>query len=314
MAKVSKEEYHVLKSLGDKWKWIARDLYGDRVGSLFVYSGKPFKDYDTGGWVCGGWFYVRRFHSTDDDLFRFIRWEDEEPYNIQELIEEYEDESEEKEVKKNIEWLKEVIQRNKDFHSKNTYQNESYSLGTTRTYRYILELINQLDEPEVLSPDWVDKHKYRYDNVELVGVKDLQNLLVPKQELPVIPKFVAGYLNVAKRDITLMRALEIANRRSELPKWEKEYDWISANDEAFARAWLNGYEVEEQKYYVINNDNGIMLIRMMDGKTITEAMTFFRFEDMSEVEKKSHRLTEQEIKDYDSRYWAFAVAVEELED
>ena len=180
----------------------------------------------------------------------------------------------------------------------------------------ILEIVKQLPEMEVLSPKWID------DNTQLdmnptsrvVPAFLLENILVPNQELPVIPKYVAKYLEFAKSDVSLMRVMVVAYSRDELPEWEKEYDWISANDEAFARAWLNGYEVEEQKYYVINNDNGIMLIRMMDGKTITEAMTFFRFEDMSEVEKKSHRLTEQEIKDYDSRYWAFAVAVEELED
>ena len=84
--------------------------------------------------------------------------------------------------------------------------------------------------------------------------------------------------------------------------------------EKYARAWLDGYEVEEeQKYYVINNDHRMMLVRMMDGKTITEADPF-KLEDMYEVEKKSHRLTEQEIKDYDERYFSFAVKVEELEE
>lgn len=49
---------------------------------------------------------------------------------------------------------------------------------------------------------------------------------------------------------------------------------------------------------------------MMDGKTITKADPF-KLEDMYEVEKKSHRLTEQEIKDYDERYWPFAKEVTE---
>ena len=80
------------------------------------------------------------------------------------------------------------------------------------------------------------------------------------------------------------------------------------------RAWLYGYTVEEEpKYYVVNNDNRMMLVRMMDGKTITEADPF-KLEDMYEVEKKAHRLTEKEIKDYDHRYWAFAVSVEEMEE
>ena len=66
---------------------------------------------------------------------------------------------------------------------------------------------------------------------------------------PVIPQFVADYLRRAKADITFMRVMELANTRNELPKWKKEYDWISANDETFARAWLYGYEVEEEPLY-----------------------------------------------------------------
>ena len=66
--------------------------------------------------------------------------------------------------------------------------------------------------------------------------------------MPVIPIFVADYLCRAKADVTLMRVLEIANTRNELPKWKKEYDWISANDETFARAWLYGYKIEEERY------------------------------------------------------------------
>ena len=47
--------------------------------------------------------------------------------------------------------------------------------------------------------------------------------------------------------------MELAHTRYELPKWEKEYDWISANSEAFARAWLDGYEVAEEEpfYYAL---------------------------------------------------------------
>ena len=69
------------------------------------------------------------------------------------------------------------------------------------------------------------------------------------KELPVIPKYMAEYLEFAKSDVPLMRILEIASARVELSKWEREYDWISANDETFARAWLDGYEVEDKALY-----------------------------------------------------------------
>lgn len=86
MVKISKKEYETLKSLDDRWKWIARDLVGDDGGDLFAYSEKPYKSYHMKDW--GGRFI--RWLSIDNYLFQFIQWEDEEPYNIQELIEEYE--------------------------------------------------------------------------------------------------------------------------------------------------------------------------------------------------------------------------------
>lgn len=45
--------------------------------------------------------------------------------------------------------------------------------------------LGQLDEPEVLSQDWIDEHEYiRMDpDNPFVYVEDLQNLLVPKQEI-----------------------------------------------------------------------------------------------------------------------------------
>lgn len=86
--------------------------------------------------------------------------------------------------------------------------------------------------------------KYKIDQLDIA-----KNL---SQELPVIPKHVAKHLELVKRSKTLMSLLTIAKRRTELPEWKKEYDWISENSETFARAWLDGYEVEEdQKYYAL---------------------------------------------------------------
>ena len=88
MPKINQEEYELLKGLDDywKWKWIARDFAGLDNENLFLYSEKPYKDYNTKVW------------STDDNRaflifeqpFQFIQWGDENPYNIAELIKEYE--------------------------------------------------------------------------------------------------------------------------------------------------------------------------------------------------------------------------------
>ena len=49
--------------------------------------------------------------------------------------------------------------------------------------RNFVDDLNRLDEPEVLSQEFIDKYKVDYDNwMPAVPIVHLQNLLVPKQE------------------------------------------------------------------------------------------------------------------------------------
>ena len=182
----------------------------------------------------------------------------------------------ETEVKRDKEWATGEVDRYLSYEGVNEARNALV---------FAKGLINQLEEPEVLS-----------------------------QELPVIPQWVADNIEDKKR-VGVLLSVAIAGFPEFKLQKELNIDEHECN-EIYARAWLDGYTVEEeeeQKYYVMNNDDRMMLVRMMDGKTITEADPF-KLEDMYEVEKKSHRLTEQEIKDYDERYWAFRKPVEEVEE
>ena len=69
----------ILRNLPEKWKWIARD----KNCSLFVYGKKPKKIEPT-------WFNFDEigYLSLFNHLFQFIKWEDEEPYCIKDLLEE----------------------------------------------------------------------------------------------------------------------------------------------------------------------------------------------------------------------------------
>src|SRR5699024_9366691 len=96
MPKNNQEEYEVLKELDNKWKWIARNYNG----ALITYTDKPTKNPNL-YWDSFG-------ERMEDRLFQFIQWGDEEPYNIAELIEEYE--SEETEVK-DLQWMKDQLEK-----------------------------------------------------------------------------------------------------------------------------------------------------------------------------------------------------------
>lgn len=79
--KLSIDEYFILKNFDANFKWISRD----ESGELFVYCDKPFKKGTL--WRCKDpdWYNFRIYNH----LFQFIRWSDDEPYEIEKLIESY---------------------------------------------------------------------------------------------------------------------------------------------------------------------------------------------------------------------------------
>src|SRR5699024_4801371 len=199
MPKINREEYEVLKELDDKWKWIARNYNG----ALITFTSKPTKNPNL-YWDSFG-------ERMEDRLFRFIQWEDESPYNIQELIEEYLydnqpklfidgqeqsfefiEESEEKEVKKDLNWFKEKLELLKEIDrkmwekSEPNSKNQSHFNGSMATIDKVLDFLSQLDEPEILSQEWLNENKSSWTKLKIDGyyipVEKLQNLLVPKQD------------------------------------------------------------------------------------------------------------------------------------
>ncbi len=77
----------------------------------------------------------------------------------------------------------------------------------------------------------------------------LPNSLIHFEEKVVIPKFVADWIEECKNDdFHLFGAMEgISLNQKKLDYWFREDD----NMELFARAWLDGYEVEEEKRYYV---------------------------------------------------------------
>ena len=95
-------------------------------------------------------------------------------------------------MKKDIEWLKSAIQMNLDFYND---KDEEWQMAKVRAYGKALDLINQLDETEVLSQEWISENiEYAYFDMldgsgrlssatAIIKPKKLKNLLVPGNEV-----------------------------------------------------------------------------------------------------------------------------------
>ena len=73
---LNEDEKAILSNIDKCIKYIARNM----DGSLLVYEDKPVKAREH--WDCEFQVYYFPF----DLLFQFIKWEDEEPYSIEELL------------------------------------------------------------------------------------------------------------------------------------------------------------------------------------------------------------------------------------
>lgn len=80
--------------------------------------------------------------------------------------------------------------------------------------------------------------------LSIAHAEDLYDSFLPK---PVIPYYIADYLEKVKSegDLTVVGAV------NEAPEGEVS-DWlILENVNTFAKAWVNGYEVEKEKRYTV---------------------------------------------------------------
>ncbi|EGO9191824.1 DUF1642 domain-containing protein [Enterococcus faecalis] len=156
------------------------------------------------------------------------------------------------------------------------------------------ELIEELECLEVPT----DSYNYlRGANYAVEKAISLAKQLVEPKKV-VVPKFVAEYIEIRKRDYEvggLGAAIIKVLRSCNEPDLAS---WMNNNTEVFARAWLDGYEVEkESRYYVKLPEIGYM--RFGFCIPVTESI------------EEAKKYTEQEIKAIDERYWPFAVKVEE---
>lgn len=80
-----------------------------------------------------------------------------------------------------------------------------------------------------------------------------------------VPQFMADWITHSKNiGCSLFGAMSIFEENFEI---KKLMQWAE-NQEIFARAWLNGYEVEEEKRYIVSLNNGQPLTETQSGKVL----------------------------------------------
>ena len=100
-------------------------------------------------------------------------------------------------------------------------------------FGYIKGIINQLDEPQKIELPKVD---------------------FKKSQKVKVPQFVADWIEVCKEHLTT--SLYTAMNPDFMKENNQSFDFIlwikkTSNQDLFARAWLDGYEVEKEKRYFV---------------------------------------------------------------
>ncbi|WP_429861840.1 DUF1642 domain-containing protein [Enterococcus faecium] len=138
-------------------------------------------------------------------------------------------------------------------------------------------------------------------------------LKLDESQKPVVPKFVAEWIEYAKKKGD---SLAISFKPWNLygVEYSKVDRWIEDNQETFARAWLDGYEVEKEPLYHVKLTIPGATYYLIQTFLMT-GYTHMSFSAATERygAKWKNTFTESEIKAIDERYWAFAVPVEEAE-
>lgn len=170
------------------------------------------------------------------------------------------------------------------------------------------EAINKLESIKVIGNDAIAAC---YNESMNAGITLMKKIDEPQK--PVVPKFVAEWIEYAKKKGD---SLAISFKPWNLygVEYSKADRWIEDNQETFARAWLDGYEVEKEPlYYVKLKIPGatyyLIQTFLMPGDT---HMCFSAATERYGAKWKN-TFTEAEIKEIDERFWPFAVPVEEEE-
>lgn len=272
---IREEEYIELKKrYNDGYRWIARD----ENGYVYVYYREPkklisiWKDSEPGSFPC----CLKKY------AFPYIKWEDEKPTKINDLLRDY----------------------------------DSYLVITEGNNLNKAELVKEIED--IL--DYIGVSDYQLgecdeDTIWTISSFTIRKILLAiEKHSPVplgenvevtIPQFVADWIEKCKPLYTLRRLFSTAF----MPDSVK--DWTSGdgdNCNLMALAWIYGYEIEEEKekekLYTVRLANGDCLCRF-NSVGFSWVLTHQDYKN-----DKKYQLTQSEIESVDPVLMQLAEEVE----
>lgn len=181
---------------------------------------------------------------------------------------------------------------------------------------YLRDIKSQIDYLRIQGPGKVKSLRMLENMVDnmLTGYWSSTSIRTEKVK---VPAFVAEKMKRYKSALWMLSS-EYFDTSSEVDSDELA-NWIDQNSEKFFRAWLDGYEVEEEpKYYV-----ELPFEEWDEDAAELKAKSFYLGFDITSDEtrfmatKKGWRdfktkLDEETIRSIDERFWPFAVPVEKV--
>lgn len=160
-----------------------------------------------------------------------------------------------------------------------------------------------------------------YVSVSQMGKKAFIDMIkqLDESQKPVVPQFVADWLKYCKlTGVDLYHALEMgdlyfynyANQKDDLKL--KDFFETENNQEIFARAWLDGYEVEEEKRYLVKMESLETNFNFLN-RHKSENYWLFSSKDESITYQVHHTQKELEEAGFDWVFDCEGMEVEEVE-
>ena len=152
--------------------------------------------------------------------------------------------------------------------------------------------------------------------VDLINKNQVLDIIskIDEPQKVTVPKFVGEWIDGCKRSSWhLQKALYSLDDDEKIGDWayDENDDLISEKVDTFARAWLDGYEIEQEKLYTVeipnpNSAGGKLVLfkQQSSGKLILDILN-------SNINKPKYlHITESEIKQDFDFLWQLAKEVE----